>query len=121
MTSSRAAWMAGCALAALASFSATAQVNVLTYRYDTGRTGANVNETILKPSNVNSSAFGKRFSYTVDGYVYAQPLYVSGLSIPGKGTHNVLFVATEKNTVYAFDADVTTASGGLLWQVNLGQ
>ena len=64
---------------------------------------------------------GKLFAYEVDGYIYAQPLYVSGLNIPAAGTRNVLFVATQHNTVYAFDADTNAgSSGGLLWQTNLG-
>jgi hypothetical protein len=98
-----------------------AQVNVLTYHNNNSRAGANLNETILTPSNVTAATFGKIFSYNVDGYVYAQPLYVSGLAIPGQGTHNAVFVATEHNTIYCFDADSNVGTnGGLLWQMNLG-
>lgn len=97
------------------------QVHVLTYHNDNSRTGANTNETILTLSNVNSNTFGKLFAYNLDGYVYAQPLYVSGLAIPGQGARNVVFVATQHNTVYALDADSKSGpSGGVLWQVNLG-
>jgi len=95
-------------------------VSVPTYHYDNRRTGRNSSETILSPANVNSNTFGKLFSYAVDGYVYAQPLYLSDLPIPGRGTHNVLFIATEHNSVYAFDADNNGPEGGLLWQTNLG-
>ena len=103
------------------SLSVSAQVNVLTYHYDLSRAGQNLNETILSPANVSPATFGKLFSYSVDGYVYAQPLYVSGLNVPGRGTHNVVFITTEHNTVYAFDADTSNGTtGGLLWQTNLG-
>jgi Bacterial lectin/Chitobiase/beta-hexosaminidase C-terminal domain/Fn3 associated len=100
--------------ALLISVSLSAQTAILTQHYDASRTGQNTSETVLTPSNVNSTAFGKLFSLTVDGYVYAQPLYVPALAIPGKGTHNVLYVATEHDSLYAFDAD----NGTLLWQVS---
>src|SRR3954470_6920761 len=100
---------------------AAGQVNVLTYHNNNSRSGDNTNETVLTLANVNSATFGKLFAYSVDGYVYAQPLYVSGLSIPGVGVRNVVFVATQHNSVYAFDADNNTgASSGLIWRSNLG-
>ena len=95
-------------------------VNVTTWHNDLTRQGLNSNETILTPANVNSSTFGKLFSYAVTGQVYAEPLYVSNLAIPGQGTHNVVFVATQNNDVYAFDAVNNGAGGGQLWHVNLG-
>src|SRR5882762_8255497 len=79
---------------------------VFTQRYDPQRTGQNRQEFILKPSNVTGSTFGKLFACAVDGEVYAQPLYVANFLIHG-GTHNVVFVATMNDSVYAFDADAS--------------
>ncbi|HWY74334.1 MAG TPA: LamG-like jellyroll fold domain-containing protein, partial [Verrucomicrobiae bacterium] len=96
-------------------------LNVLTYHNDNARQGANTNEVLLTLANVNVSTFGRLITYPTDGLIIAQPLYVYGLVIPGQGTHNAVFVATENNTVYAFDADSNAgANGGLLWQTNLG-
>jgi hypothetical protein len=95
--------------------------SVLTYHNNNARTGANTNETLLTPANVNTNSFGLLRKYPVDGYVYAQPLYFPGLAIPGQGIHNAVLVATENNSVYAFDADNNAgADGGLLWHANLG-
>jgi hypothetical protein len=92
-----------------------AQHAVLTYHGDVFRTGGYRAETILTTSNVNSTTFGKLFVLPADGLVDAQPLYVPALSIAG-GTHNVAYVATENDTVYAYDAD---ASGAPLWQATM--
>jgi hypothetical protein len=89
---------------------------VLTWHNDNARTGGNLKETILTPSNVNSSTFGKVLSYQVDGQIYAQPLYAPNLKIPNAGTHNVVFVATENDSLYAFDADGLVAAP--LWRVS---
>src|SRR6202161_434255 len=88
---------------------------VITSQYDNARTGANLHETRLTPRNVNVQQLGKIFTLHVDGEVYAQPLFVSGVEIPGKGRHDVLFVATEHDSVYAFDAN---SDGPPLWQVS---
>jgi hypothetical protein len=96
-----------------------AQVNVTTYHNDNGRTGQNTNETILTTSNVNATDFGKLFSQAIDSDAYAQPLYVANVAIPNKGTHNVVYVATMNDSVYAFDADSNTGSNASpLWTVN---
>jgi hypothetical protein len=89
-------------------------VTVLTYHNDVGRTGQNLNETTLTTSNVNSSQFGSLGTISVDGLVDAEPLYVGGMTINGS-THNVLFVATENDSVYALDADTFAQ----LWQVSM--
>ncbi len=89
---------------------------VFTTRYDNLRTSQNVSETVLNTGNVNQNQFGKLFSVPVDGYVYAQPLYVANVSIPGQGNHNVVYVATEYDSVYAFDADVN--QGTSLWHTS---
>jgi hypothetical protein len=85
------------------------QASVLTYHNDDARDGQYLEEVSLTPSNVNSSTFGKLLAYPVDGQVYAQPLYMPGLSIAG-GTHDVVFVVTQNNSVYAFDADATSSA-----------
>ncbi|MGH7992666.1 MAG: hypothetical protein ACREDQ_04060, partial [Limisphaerales bacterium] len=94
----------------------TTNPGVFTFNNDNFRTGQNLNETVLSPANVNSASFGKLFSYTLDGLTFASPLYVAGVAIPGKGTHNLVYVATEHDSVYAFDADGLT--NGPLWQVS---
>jgi hypothetical protein len=108
------------ALVAFSNLSTGAQVSVTTWQYNNARTGQNTSETILTPSNVNSVQFGKLFALPVIDQVYAQPLYIPSLAIPGKGTHNVLFVATESDLVYAFDADSNTgANATYLWKASM--
>jgi hypothetical protein len=93
---------------------AAAFTGVLTFHNDNARDGVNSRETMLTPANVNSAQFGKVFSFPVDGYVYAQPLYVPRVKIPGNGVHNVVYVATEHDSVYAFDAEGLVSTP--LWQ-----
>jgi hypothetical protein len=92
-------------------------VNVLTYHNDNARTAQNLTETTLTTTNVSSSTFGKIGFYSVDGKVDAEPLYASAVNIPGKGTHNILIVASEHDSVYAFDAD----SGTTVWKATMLQ
>src|SRR5215831_4056099 len=88
-----------------------------TAQYDNARTGAYLTETTLTPRNVNPQQFGKLFSLKVDGNVYAQPLLITNVQIPGKGRHDLLFIATEHNTIYAYDAYGSPATP--LWYANL--
>lgn len=97
------------------SQAAAALSSVLTYHNDNARTGQNLTETVLTPANVKSPGFKKLFSDAVDKDIYAQPLYMAGVSIPGQGTHNVVYVVTENDSVYAFDADT---AGKALWKVS---
>src|SRR5258708_5626508 len=103
-------WMTGAARAPLCG-----QPNVLTWHNDNARTGQNLQETALTPANVSASTFGRLFTITVDGKVDAEPLYAPSLAIPNQGIHNVLFVVTEHDSAYAFDAD----TGTQLWHVSL--
>jgi len=97
--------------------SCASAVDILTFHNDTLRTGSNTTETILTPANINFAQFGKLYTRPVDGFIYAQPLYVSGVTIGG-GTRNIVFVATMHNSVYAFDAD--NPNQAAYWQKSMG-
>ncbi len=99
-----------------ASLPAYCLAQVTTSQYDNSRSGANLHETTLTARNVNADHFGRLFSLRVDGDVYAQPLYLPGVEIQGKGKHDVVFVATEHDSVYAFDAQGEPRTP--LWHVN---
>ena len=92
---------------------------VLTQHNDNSRTGDNLQETLLNTKSVTPKTFGKLGTLSVDGYLYAQPLYVQNVRVPNKGLHNVVYLATAHNSVYAFDADDLSAKTPL-WKVNLG-
>jgi chitodextrinase len=102
------------------SASATAYISALTgvftHHNDNARTGQNLNETVLTQTNVNATTFGKRFSYTTDGIAHASPLYAANVNVPGVGIRNVVYVATEHDSVYAFDADGGSTSP--IWKVS---
>src|SRR5207248_3420931 len=102
---------------ALATFASAGFAQVTTSQYDNFRTGANLHERTLTPQNVNSRQFGKLGAFQVDGPVYAQPLFIPDVEIPGKGAHDVLYVATEHDSVYAFDAN--RPGDPPLWHVSL--
>ena len=91
------------------------QVNVLTWHNDNQRSGANLAESILTPTTVNSTTFGKIGFLATDAKTDAQPLYVGGVPIPGHGIRNVIYVATENDTLYAADA----GSGAVFWRVSM--
>ncbi|MBS0581153.1 MAG: fibronectin type III domain-containing protein [Proteobacteria bacterium] len=85
-----------------------AQTDVLTSRYDLARTSQNLNEPLLTPQAVNPGTFGKLYAFAVDGQLYGQPLVKTNLTLPGKGTFNAVFVATQHSSLYAIDADTAT-------------
>lgn len=108
---------------AILSFAFTAicaaQLNVVTYHNDNVRSGQNLHETVLTSTVVQTKSFGKLFSQPVDGQIYAQPLVLGNLLIPHKGVHTVVFVATENDSVYAFDGNSNTGGNATpLWQVS---
>ena len=106
-------------LLAFSLLNARADTSVLTSHNDNARSGLNCNETVLTPANVASTNFGLLFNQPVDGFVYAQPLVMTNVTIPSQGVHNVVFVATEHDSVYAFDADDNSGSNSLpLWQTS---
>src|ERR1700677_3609748 len=102
-------------LACLIPAGAQTFTGVVTQHNDNGRTGQNPLETTLTPANVSPTTFGKLFSYSVDGQIYAQPLYVPNVNIAGT-THNVVYVETQNDSLYAFDADGLQSTA--LWQVS---
>jgi hypothetical protein len=99
---------------------ANSSVDVVTYHYDGMRWGANLNETTLTPANVNATTFGKKGEFAVDGRIDGQALFLSQLAIPGQGSKDVLYVATENDTVYAVDAQsISGSSATILWKASV--
>src|SRR6266478_4797166 len=94
-----------------------AQTSVITWHYENERTSANTSETVLTPSNVNSASFGKLTTLPVDGFVVGHPLYLPSVNVLGQGVHNVVYVATMHDSVYAFDAD--SANTSPLWMTSI--
>jgi len=108
--------LATCHAALAFALAVPALAQITTSQYDNARTGATLTEKTLTPQNVNAQQFGKLGAFKVDGPVYAQPLYVPNVPIPGKGMHDVIYVATEHDSVYAFDA--TRPGDAPLWTVS---
>ena len=106
----------GAALILVLTAAAAATAQVTTSQYDNFRSGATLHEKILTPQNVNVKQFGKIGAFKVDGPVYAQPLFLPSVEIPGKGMHDVLFVATEHDSVYAFDANRPAEAETVYWE-----
>ena len=106
------------ALLCLAGTEVRAQVDVLTQHNDNARTGVNLHETVLKPATVNKRQFGLLFKHKVDDQLYTQPLIVTGVTVGG-GTHDIVYVTTVNNSVYAFDANDPAALDPV-WHVNFG-
>jgi len=113
--SSKAPAVCGALVSVVLSLPSLAQVSVLTHHNDSARTGQNLSETYLTPALVNTKQFGELFTQTLDGMAVAQPLYMSNLQING-ASHNVVFVATLHDGIYAFDADSNTGNNASpLW------
>jgi hypothetical protein len=113
-------WALVCGFAASLTAQTPTAVPVLTWRYDLTHAGQNTSETALTPANVASNAFGKLFSFKVDDHLFAQPLYVPNLKMSDGLVHNVVFVATENDSIYAFDADSNSgANAKPIWHVSL--
>src|SRR5277367_1980654 len=111
--------IASCLILVMMTLRLQAGVNITMWQVDQQHTGQNLNETILTPSFVGSSGFGFLFSQNLDGQVFGQPLIVSGLTING-ATHNVVYMVTENDGVYAFDADSNAGSNSTyLWYDSL--